>query len=78
MTTCPDCTAAQDDLHFIFRASCPGCQARIVARSLLAFEARNAGKQTQAYRDLLARTGVTHERVREWVRMDAVNRLTSE
>lgn len=50
----------------------------MVARSITAFEARNSGRQTQAYRDLLARTGVTHGRVREWARMDAVNRLRSE
>jgi hypothetical protein len=48
----------------MFVVGCPGCMARSAARSPQFFEARQAGKLTPDYRDLLQRLGVTHEAVK--------------
>lgn len=62
--TCEACTAAAERVCAMFHANCPGCMARSAARSPQFFEARQAGKLTPDYRDVLQRLGVTHEAVK--------------
>lgn len=65
MTECPDCqAAAADRRHAIYRDSCKGCAARMLAASPLFWKARLTGKQFAEYRAALDATGVTHEQVK--------------
>lgn len=65
--TCEDCTQARTTKHWYgYRAHCKGCQARAAARSPECFEAKQAGKLTPAYKDLLQAMGVSHEEVKAW------------
>ncbi|MGQ3051079.1 MAG: hypothetical protein ACT6S0_04780 [Roseateles sp.] len=61
--TCPDCTAAAQGPHYVYRANCAACQARDIAGGPLFFRCRQAGKQDKEYRALLKLRGVTHEAV---------------
>lgn len=65
--TCPDCAAARSGQWHGFRAGCRGCEARSVRRSPHFIESQQAGKQTPAYREVLARTGVGHNEALEWL-----------
>lgn len=64
----------------ILQGDCRGCCARSIARSPQAFEARKAGVQTYAYRQIVAQIGalvvppVTHEEVRQAAAADATLR----
>lgn len=60
---CPECLAAAERPHFVFRKDCKGCEARAVARGLDYHRCRTQGKQDREYRALLARVGLTHEQV---------------
>lgn len=64
--SCTDCTTARSIQWHGFTADCKGCIARSVARSPIAFEAKKEGRQTPAYRELLAKLGVTHDQVKAW------------
>lgn len=68
--TCKDCEAAAEKVWGVFVAGCKGCQARAVARSPQCFEAARTGRQTAAYRELLARFDVTHQQVLEAAQRD--------
>jgi len=74
MTDCPDCKAATEAMHHGFRSNCSGCMARAISRSLAFTEARSAGKLHGAYRERLARAGVTHEQVKAAALTDAINK----
>ena len=77
MADCPACAAAAAGPHYEFHASCRGCCARTIARSPAFFEARSAGRQTPAYRELLRSVGglhkppVEHAEVRAAAEIDA-------
>lgn len=62
-TACPECTAAAEGPHFMFRKDCRGCEARAVARGPDFHRCRVAGKQDREYRELLAKVGLTHAQV---------------
>lgn len=68
--TCKACTTAAQQVSAMFHAGCPGCMARSAARSPQFHEARQAGKLTPDYRDLLQRLGVTHEAVKAAAAVD--------
>lgn len=72
--TCPACTTAAQQVSAMFHAGCPGCMARSAARSPQFHEARQAGKLTTDYRDLLQRLGVTHEAVKAAAAVDFESR----
>lgn len=74
--TCPACTTAAQEVCAMFVVGCPGCMARTAARSPQFFEARQAGKLTPDYRDLLQRLGVTHEAVKAAAAADFESRTT--
>jgi len=61
---CADCLAASQRLHVVYRTSCRGCLARMTARGLLYFKAREEGRQTKEYLSELRRIGVTHAEVK--------------
>lgn len=66
MSTCQDCqAAAADRRHAIYRDSCKGCAARMLAASPLFWKARLTGKQFAEYRAALEAAGLTHEQVKE-------------
>lgn len=64
MPDCQACAASRVGRSAMFHAGCTGCTARSAARSPQAFEARTKGRQTTAYRELLARLELTHEHVK--------------
>jgi hypothetical protein len=64
MPDCQACAEARERRSAMFHAGCTGCVARSAARSPQAFEARTKGRQTTAYRELLARLELTHEQVK--------------
>lgn len=68
--TCKDCEAAATQVWGVFVAGCPGCKARMIARSPQCHEAARTGRQTAAYRELLARFDVTHQQVLEAAQKD--------
>lgn len=68
--TCKDCEAAAEKVWGVFVAGCKGCKARMIARSPQCFEAARTGRQTAAYRELLARFDVTHQQVLEAAQKD--------
>jgi hypothetical protein len=70
MSTCPDCTAAAQALHWRFTDGCTGCRARGVARGSHYRRCRDAGAQDRAYRQMLQQFGLTHEQVREAAQAD--------
>ena len=59
-----DCTRSAAEVWGGFRSGCKGCQARAAARSPWYFESKRAGRQTEAYRRLLATLGLTHDQVK--------------
>ncbi len=73
--TCRCCDAARADASYGgIHMACRGCLAREVARGIVCFNARFSKpedpeheKRRQAYRDQLARAGVTHEEVKAWI-----------
>lgn len=70
--TCPDCQAAAERHHYIYRSGCKGCQARAVARGPDFHRCRAEGKQDREYRELLRRVGVTHDEVLQARKVDQV------
>jgi hypothetical protein len=79
---CQSCEVAAVERCWSFAMGCRGCCARSIARSPQAFEARKAGQQTRAYRELLRQVGglhkpeITHSEVVAAFRADAVNHKT--
>lgn len=70
--SCPDCEQAKATPTWGgYHADCPGCKARMAARSHAFFESRRLGRQTGEYRALLKRLGVDHNQAREWAEKDA-------
>jgi hypothetical protein len=59
-----DCETSAKELHHGFFSGCKGCQARAAARSPWYFYSKQAGRQTEQYRGLLATLGLTHEQVK--------------
>jgi hypothetical protein len=72
--TCEACKQAAERVSAMFRDGCPGCMARSAARSPQFFEARQAGKLTPDYREMLQRLGVTHEAVKAAAAVDFESR----
>jgi len=70
MTNCPDCAAASSTLWHGFHASCQGCTARAVSRTPQHAEARRSRVLTAGYRAVLAKTGVTHQQVKDAAALD--------
>lgn len=62
---CPSCAAAAKRPSGEFRLGCTGCCARAAGRSPQAHEARRLGRQTAAYRDLLAALELAHDQVKQ-------------
>ena len=58
-----------------FRFDCRGCAARTAARSQPFAESRAAKKQTQEYRALIDRLGVTHDEVIAAARADRLKTI---
>lgn len=76
MTTepCEDCRQAALTVWHSFRANCPGCAARAVARGPNYRRARDAGKQDRRYRSELEQYGVTHGEVKAAAQADQLQR----
>lgn len=74
---CPDCTqSAARDWHG-FRADCPGCAARAVARGPNYRESLATGRQTSKYRAELQMLKVSHEQVKAAAQSDALGKATA-
>lgn len=67
---CPACIEAGRRPSWLFRKDCKGCEARAIARGPDFHRCSKTGKQDAAYRELLARVGVTHAQVVEAARVD--------
>lgn len=70
---CDDCDHAATQPWHGFRANCPGCAARAVARGVNYASSRSRGQQTRQYREELALLHVTHQQVLEASRVDHIN-----
>lgn len=68
--SCEDCTKAAAGMWHGFRASCQGCTARAVSRTPQHAEARRSRVLTAGYRAVLAKTGVTHQQVKDAAALD--------
>ena len=73
---CEDCAASAQAMHHGFRSGCKGCQARAAARSPWYFYSKQAGRQTEQYRGLLATLGLTHDQVKAAEAADYMTKRT--
>ena len=53
--TCGHCAAAAKGPHYVFKATCPACQARDIARGPVFFHRNDSEEKAREYRELLAR-----------------------
>lgn len=72
MNDCLECTRAKAEPWHVFNRACPGCRARAISRSPTFFDARKAGTQSLAYRNMLAVAEVAHDDVKAWHDIDAI------
>lgn len=75
--SCPECVTATERPYHGFAQGCIGCCARAVARSPQFAKARREGRQDRAYRALLAQFNLTHDRVLEQFKTDAIGRVAA-
>lgn len=75
--TCPACDIAHRELSHEFRANCPGCAARAVARGQNFRRVRDAGRLDRKYQAELDLVGVTHDQVKAAAANDFLQRCES-